>query len=67
MWRLLEFKSVVNSHNEKLFQLVQHIILAVQLQARAQLLLQISPPATGGATGLQADLLEDRLVASCVA
>lgn len=33
MWGPLEFESAVNSHNEKLFKLAQHIILAGHSQA----------------------------------
>lgn len=46
--RLLEFKSVVNSHNEKLFKLLRHIIPLARSGLSAQLILQIWGPATGG-------------------
>lgn len=51
MWSLLEFESVVHSHYEKLFTLVQNMLLAVQSSGSKPLLLQISGPATRGATG----------------
>lgn len=51
MWGPLEFESAINSHNEKLFKLSAAHYPGWPFTGSTQLLLQISGPATRGATG----------------